>query len=88
MVVWTMSRMSLTAEVYMASVIYFWEKFQALVDQKPLIIDNYAILNKKNAPIGQKVLFCDYYKQGRRVFLPLWTWDSSIESKLQFIFPP
>ncbi len=29
----------------------FWEEFQALVNQKPLVTENYTILNKRNVPM-------------------------------------
>ncbi len=34
----------------MPSALLFWEEFQALGDQKPLDIEKYTILNKRNSP--------------------------------------
>ncbi len=36
---------------------WFWENFLALADQKSLVIENYAILNKRNIPLQQITTF-------------------------------
>ncbi len=49
-----------------------WEEFEALAHQKPLIIENFAILNKRNISMrwiitletGQVLFFCDYCMHG------------------------
>ncbi len=50
----------------------FWKDFLALVDQKPLVIENYATLNKRNVPMWQittletwqVLFFCDAMHPG------------------------